>query len=480
MSNPNEDVKNRPVAERDKVPLKEKLTYSCGQVGVGLQEYADNQILNPIFIVGMGISPALMGILGVFYRAWDAITDATMGTITDNTRTRWGRRRPFIFVGSFLMAIAMPLMFLFNPEWDLLYITLWMIVFQLVLTVTQTFYNIPYQSLMLEMTPDTNERTNISACRSYFGIITSFFAGWTLFLCMQPIFQPEGKEAAPIYGAPWVIGGFAILSCILGLLPAFFAKERFYQKTRYQEKVSILQSLKITLCNRPFLLLLGFVLTGIVGSGVVESLGFYLRLYYVCETDMLLFGKVQGLESFLRIGSSIAGIRFFQWLAVKTSKRTTVLIIAALALAGAVSKFFCYTPDMPFLSIVPVVVFLAPTMSAVWMVVLSMVGDVVDDEELRSEERLEGAFTAVFSWTQKVTYSMRSALSGFVVVWAGFDVAKRDQLLPENVVNNMFLLLILVPVVLIGISMVMLKRYPLTNARIQQTRRKLEERRGEI
>jgi len=470
----------RTVAKRDKVPLKEKLAYSAGQVGVGLQEYADNQILNPIFVVGAGISPALMGVLGIFYRAWDAVTDATMGSITDNTRTRWGRRRPFLFAGSFFMSMAMPLMFLFNPEWDLLYITIWMVVFQLVLMATQTFYNIPFQSLMLEMTPDTTERTSISACRSYFGIITSFFAGWTLYLCMQPVFQPDGKEHAPIYGAPWVIGGFAILTCILGLLPPIYAKERFYQTSQNQEKVSIMASMKIALKNRPFLLLLGFVLTGIVGSGVVETIGFYLRLYYVCETDMLLFGKVQGLESFLRIASSIAGIRFFQWLAQRTSKRHTVMVIAGVLMMGAISKFLCYNPGLPYLSVIPIAVFIAPATSAVWMLVLSMVGDVVDDEELKSNERLEGAFSAVFSWTQKVTFSVRSGLSGFIVVWAGFDVAKRDQLLPENVVDNMFLLLVLVPAAMISIAMVMIYRYPLTNARIEDTREKLEQRRGVI
>lgn len=477
---PEEAYSNRQIDPKDKVPIREKIAYGAGQVGVGIQEYADNQVLMPIFVIGMGVSPALMGILGVVYRIWDAFTDATMGWVTDNTRTRWGRRRPFLFVGAFLMAVAMPSMFLFNPTWDLVYITAWMIAFQLILTGTQTFYNIPYQCLMLEMTPDSNERTSISAFRSYFGILTGFFSGWTMWLCMQPIFQPENGEAAAIHGAPWVLGGFAIMACILGVMPAIYAKERFYEAAKKQEKVSIIKSMKLAFGNGPFVKILLFILLGAIGSGVVESIGGYLRIYYVCESDMLLFGKVMGLESTLRIFTSIGGVRFFQWLAEHTSKKKALMVAASLILIGTLSKFVFYSPENPYLSIIPIVVFLAPAISANWLLVMSMIGDVVDDEELNSRERLEGTFSAVFSWIQKVVFSLRSGISGFLVVWAGFDVKKRMESLTSDTVENMFLLLTSVPFVFVTIAIMILVFYPLSTQRIRETRAKLEARRGVI
>lgn len=468
-----------PIAEKahtHKIPLKEKLAFGAGGVGVGIQEYADNQILGPIFVVGMGISPALMGSLALFYRLWDALTDGLMGWATDNTQSRWGRRKPYLFVGSILMSLAMPLMFMFNPNWAVSRITLWMIVFQLILTGTQTMYNIPYQCLALEMSPDSNERTSIQAWRSYFGVVTTLLSGWTLWLCMQSIFQPPGEKASAINGAPWVLGMYAILTCILGMLPVFVVKERTEAKRKKSKRIPILTSIKIALKESNFALLIAFVLTGLVGSGIVEVLGGYLRMYYVCELDMKLYGATVGTESIFRIFTSIAGIRFFQWLSAKTSKRKTLVIAMLTLLTGALSKFIFYTPDMPYLSILPVVLFLAPASSAVWMLILSMIGDIVDEVDLKTGERLEGTFSSVFSWIQKVTFALRSSVSGFLVVFVGFDTAKRKEMLPETVTDKMFLLLIMVPLVFKTLSFISLYFYRITNQSIRETREALDAR----
>lgn len=467
------------VKKEDRVPLKQKITYAMGQVGVGIQEYADNGIIGPIFVIGAGINPALMGVLGMFYRLYDAFTDATMGWVTDNTRTRWGRRRPYLFSASFLMAAVMPMMFMFNPDWELNHIIIWMVVFQLLLTTTQTMYNIPYQCLMLEMTPDTNERTNIGSWRSTIGNLVSIIAGWTWALTLLPIFQPEGiAEPDPLNGAPWVLAGLGIFALLLGIQPAIFNKERTYEAQKRHASVSIVNSMKRTLRNKPFLILLAFILTGILGGSLTGSMGFFVKLYYVCDGSQVLAAKLAGIEGSTRVFLSIGGIWFFRWFSQKTSKINALMWASLLSFLSGLSTFWLYTPENPYLSLIPTYI-MAPAITAKWLLVLSMIGDVVDDEELKTGDRLEGSFSAVFSWVQKVTWSLISAISGFLVVLAGFDVNNREALTPEATMN-MRLFVALLPSALVIVSMAALYFYPLKSKRIWETRETLEARRGKL
>lgn len=157
------------VPENEKVPLKEKAAFAMGGIGVGIQQSADNGIITPIFVLGVGISPVWMSAKAVIERIFDAFTDIFMGWVSDNTRTKWGRRRPYLLLGAFLMALAAPLMFFFDSDWGVGTITLWMLGAGLLLTLSYTVYNIPHRALFMELTPNSQERTNVAAIGAYLG-----------------------------------------------------------------------------------------------------------------------------------------------------------------------------------------------------------------------------------------------------------------------------------------------------------------------
>lgn len=469
--------KNDQVSERDRVPTKEKAAYGAGGIANGIQETADNGLLNPVFVVTMGISPTVMSLCGLFYRAWDAITDLLMGYISDNTRTRWGRRRPYIFGGAILMAMVMPFIFMFDPGWSLSTIILWMIGFQLILTLTNTIYNIPYQSLLIEITSDSNERTSVAAWRAYFGISTQFMVAWVWWLTQRPIFH-RNDDVDILYGAQWVISGFAILVLILGIMPAIFTRERFYKNAVSQAKVSLKSSIKNTFTNKPFLYLIAFVVLFTIGMNANNGLAFYTQLYYVSGGDQGLASSVKGWEGTLRIFTTLAGIPLFHWISKRKSKRYALTLAVMITFLSSISTLVFYTPNYPYLSIVPVL-FLAATISAIWVLIPSMVGDIVDDDELNNGERREGSFASVFSWVLKMAFTLAAALSGPLVELAGFRTAIRHDL-PDDVLWNMRMLLVFIPAILIGSSFFFLSRYPITNERIRGTREKLEGRRGSV
>lgn len=475
------DKKNTPphtIAEKDRVPIKEKIAYGCGGVASGIQETADNKLMNPVFVLGAGISPTMMSLCGLIYRLWDALLDAYMGVLSDNTRTRWGRRRPYIFVGAFLMGISMPIVFLFNPEWDIKWITVWMVGAFLFIYFAQTVFNIPYQAMLLESSQDTNERTNMAAWRSYFGQIVMLFMAWSWYIAQMDFFQIEGAKIPTLNGALWVVSVFAIVVVLLGLMPAVFMKERFYSKIQKQEQLGVWQNFKLTFKNRPFRALISYVLLFLVGFNLQWGLVFYVRYYYVCGGDEKLAAWLSGWESTLQIGMGILGIFFFRWFAQRKGKILAMKLVVICVSTAGVSTYFLYNPAIPYLSIVPGLLF-SPVVSGMWVLIPSMTGDIVDDDELQNSERREGAFASVFSWVVKLALSLATAISGPLIEVAGYTAEMRHDL-PEDVIWNMRMMLVFIPAGVIFCAFFCLTRYTLTTEVIWENRRKLEARRGDL
>ena len=468
--------KRHVVAPEDRVPLKEKAAFGAGGVARGIQETADNMLMNPVFVLGVGIDPRVMSTCGVIYRIFDGITDPFMGVISDNTRSKWGRRKPYIVLGTLLMALSMPLVFSFGQTWSTTAITAWMIGAFLFIYFGQTIFNIPYQAMLLESSPDSHERTNMAAFSAYFGFFVSLIMGWSWFLAQK--FQVETDPIPIVGGAFWVIGGFSILVLLLGFLPAIFLKERYYAKVANQKRLGVIENFRLTFKSKPFLVLITFVLTFFIGFNVKWGLVFFVRYYYVCEGDDALAAKLSGMESSLQAISSICGIAFFTWLSHRIGKLWTLRATAFCLFIVGVAVYWLYNPNYPYLSILPGI-FYGPAMSALWVMIPSMTGDIVDDDELRTGERREGAFASIFSWITKVSLSVAGGLSGFVVAWAGFRPELRDNL-PAEVIDTMRWMLVAVPSSVVFIALVVIFFYPITERVIDENRLKLEARRGKV
>lgn len=479
MADPEKAPGRAPVIKsEDKVSLKEKAAYGCGGISVGMQETADNQILAPVFVVGVGISPAVMSTCGMIYRIWDAFTDAIMGWVSDNARTRWGRRRPFIFIGAILMAAIMPVLFLFDRDWSIPTITAWMIGISLLIYLTQTIYNVPYQALLFESTPDSNERTNVAAWRAYFGLLTQIVVAWTWWLTQRPIFRNEAGEPDVLHGAPFVIGIMSVLVLIFGIMPALFMKERYYHRASKQAKVKLKENFKYTFQNRSFVIILVFALLFTLGTSLHWNLNFYVKLYYVCGGDQQVASTIAGLQSTLQVFASYLGIPLFQWLARRIGKRGSLMTIFVIVGLASASTYVLYTPANPYLTILPFL-FIGPAITGLWVIIPSMIGDAVDEDELKTGERREGAFASIFGWGTKMARSTASLLSGYIVVWVGFEVARRHDI-PMDVLQNMRVALALLPFSGVVLATTALVFYPLNARRVQKNRDELERRRGEV
>lgn len=460
------------------VPMREKLAYGLGSPLDGFAGGAVGAMTNPIFVMMFGISPSLLSLVGILYKVWDAITDVGAGWLSDNARTRWGRRRPFVFVGAIMTGLWMPVIWFFPQGWPTGLLVTWMVGCWMVRDVFASMYNIPMQCLLVEMTPSTKERTNISAIRSYFGNASGLLIGWFWFFTQLSVFNDASGQPDIILGTRWVTAIFAVIVIVAGVIPAFFVKERFYHQAEKQPKISLKENFKFTFTNKPFLLLVCFTLIFTIGTSSKGGLGFFTKMYFVFGGDQKLAATVTGFESTLALVVGLLGIPIFQWLANRYGNRNALMVAMAIVSTASFSTIWTYTPSMPYLTILTGVL-LAPATAGMWVVIPPMLGDIMDYDELRTGERREGSFSAIYSWQLKMAFAIGGGLSGPLVELAGFRISNGNHQ-PEEVIIRMRILLATIPFVLVAISMLLLWRFPLNRKRMAEVNAELVGRRGTI
>lgn len=460
------------------VPMREKLAYSVGSPVDGLASGVVGNMTTPIFVLLMGVSPSVLSLVGVLYRVFDAFTDVAAGWLSDNARTRWGRRRPFIFAGAICTGLWMPVIWFFPQGWPTGLLVTWMVGCWMVRDVFASGWNIPFQCLLLEMTPSAKERTNISAMRSYFGNAAGLLVGWVWFFTQLSVFNDASGKPDIILGARWITSIFAVVVIAIGVLPALFVKERFYHQAEKQPKVSLKDNFRLTFTNKPFVLLVFFTLLFTIGTSSKNGLAFFTKMYYVFGGDQKLAATVAGTESTITLFVGFLGIPIFQWIAKKYGNRNSLMTAMAIVSTASVSTLFTYTPAMPYLTILTGIL-LAPATAGMWVVIPPMLGDIVDFDELRTGERREGSFSSIYSWQLKMAFSIGGGLSGPLVELVGFRVAAGIHQ-PEHVIYLMRILLSFIPLVFVGIAMILLARFPLNRAKMAEVNAELVRRRGEV
>lgn len=454
----------------DAVPLRRR-------IGWGVGGLADNFIMNalgvlvmPIYNIALGMDPVKLGIALFIPRFVDAITDPLMGNISDNTRTRWGRRRPYIVLGAVLSAALLPLLWM--PPWRTDGGMFWyFLVVATVYALTYTIFVVPYTALGYELTSDYDERTRVLAWRMYIGLIGSLTVPWLYKLCLLPIF---GGDA--VLGARWVSVLLAAIIIVTGVLPALTCRES--EETQRQEQVGFLDAVRYTLANRPFLILLGAYVVVICGLFTSGTLGLYVNIYYVCRGDKSFAATIGGIAGTITALTSYVSLPLVTWISTRWGKRHAMMAGLAFAVAGISSLWLTMTPAMPYLQLLSSFV-IGLGLQGCWLMVSSMVADICDEDELRTGLRREGMYGAVTGFALKVSLALTALSGGLALKLSGYDAATAEAsgaVAPEIVVR-LKLLFIGLQVAALLVAMVVFRFYPITRARAEQTRRALDARR---
>ena len=469
------------IAAEDKIPVSQKIAYGFGTVNDMWGNWLYPSIVWPVFNIFLHVNPALVSLALMINRFVDAFSDPIFGWVSDNTRTRFGRRRPYILIGSILAGLSLPALFMVSPDWSEKTIFIYMVISSGIFITIVSCFNMPYQSLGNELTPDYNERTNLFAYKGAIqkiGEVGTFFAATFITLSIfndATTGEPNILAGARIYSL--ILGGIMIVS---GILVFSLVKERYYVRLvdGKQEKVSIWDTIWKALKCRPFVPQLSMALAYGIGTSMVGSLGYYMTVYYVCGGDVPLGSKWNFGMGISGMICGLIGVPTFAWIARKFGKRHAMAAVQFAGIGAFLASWFLYNPNIPWLQLFASGS-IAFTQGGFWMLYGAIGADVIDYDELETGIRREGAFAACGTYIMKLGLAVGIGFSGVVLASTGFDAELGANQSPQAL-KTIRILFLAIPIGGLLLAYVSLKAFGLDRHTMLDIRKQLEQKRGRV
>lgn len=484
---------NRPMhvrtAPEDRAPMAHKLAYGAGAFVNNLLAAASGGMMI-VLNLGLGMNPALVGLLGALPRLTDAFTDPLMGFISDNTRSRWGRRRPYIFAGAIAAGVLFAILWQLPAARSETFYFVWFLVGSILFYMGYTVFATPWVALGYELTPDYNERTRLMGTQNFIGQLAYVVSPWFLWIMNSGRFFRDASGAPDqVAGAAGLAIVVAVVAMGLGILPGIILRERMKAvaeaeaeaeaKTRHglaKNLADFFRGFGVTLANRSFLKLCAATFLVFNGFILISSFAFYVIIYYVCGGHQTEGAKYAGWAGTVGAVSTFGVVAFITWLGTRIGKRRAFFVSTGISIVGYGLKWVCYNPAHPWLVIVP-----APLMAfglgGLFTLMPSMVADVVDTDEIKTHQRREGMFGSIFWWTVKLGLSAALAGGGYLLNATGFDVVY-DGAQAARTIILLRLCDAGIPMVTSALAIWIVATFPITEEKAYEVRQELERRRG--
>jgi GPH family glycoside/pentoside/hexuronide:cation symporter len=465
-------------AAEDRIPLRQKAAYAVGMFVNNLQAGALPAMV-VILNLGLGMNPFLVGLIAAIPRAFDAVSDPMVGFLSDHTRTRWGRRRPYMLVGALLAGLVFALMWQL-PAGQSESFYFWVFLSASILFfLTYTLYATPFVAFGYEMTADYHERTRLHTFANAAGQLVWLGLPW-----FYAIMANENLFRDTVHGARTLAIAVGGTVAVLGIVPAIFCKERALsappsgpKQSLWENTLEFFQGIRTTFRCKPFVKICAATFLVFNGYQLGISFSLYVMIYYLYGGDNSAAGELQGWFGTVTALSTFAVILITGWLGTRLGKRRTFVITIAVSVLGYGLKWFGYDPENPRL-----LLFAAPLVAfgvgSLFTLMGSMIADVCDYDELTTGQRREGVFGAIYWWMVKIGMALAGLLTGVMLNGSGFDVA-----LEEQSERTLFLLRAFdvgVPLITSALAIVIMLKYSITEERAYEIRAELERRRGRL
>ncbi len=470
-------------AAKDKVPVLQKSAFGAGHLVLNLLP-GSLAIFMFFLLTAFGMDPFLAGLLGGLPRIFDAITDPIMGFISDNTNSKFGRRRPYIFIGAILSGIFFILLWQLDETNSQTYNFWYFLIMSMVFLVGNTMFATPLVGLGYEMTSDYNERTRLMAFANTIGQVAWMIVPWFWVLIANPnLFESQavGVRQLSIY-----VGGICLL---LGVLPAIFCKgidsahmenrAKITWKTLFSNLFDLFRGIKEAVKNVPFLRLCGATFLVFNGFQLVASFSYFIIVFYMFDGS---FGDAGNWPAWFSTVTAIITaflvIPIISWLSNKFGKRKAFIISTVISIVGYILKWWGFNPENPWMIFMPVPL-MAFGLGGLFTLMMSMTADVCDLDELNNGmPRKEGTFGAIYWWMVKLGQALALVLGGLVLKLVGFDQNAAVQ--SAETMTNLRIADIIIPAVTAGLAIWVMWKYSLSEERAREIKAELVKRRGEL
>ena len=463
-----------------KVPMGQKIAFGFGMLANQMFP-AILGIFMVVLVEDLGFSGWMWSLVFLFPRIFDAITDPIMGFISDNTKSKWGRRRQYVLIGGILMGLAYIFMWQLTKadgvEYNFWYFFLWSLVFYLGLTI----FSVPYVAMGYEMSDDFHERTNIMAIAQFIGQWAWVIAPLFWIIMYDESWFPSADIAVKEL-AIWV----AIPCAICAMVPAIFIKSNSTLDEDYEplnssnignSLMKIFESFVAAFKIKEFRKLCGATFLIFNAFNTVAALTFFVIVYKLFNGDAGASGIWVSMFGCLgALGTTFIVIPAVAWMSKKLGKKKAFMLSQSISLVGYIMLYFLFIPGKPWMYIIALP-FFSFGIGSLFTIMMSMTADVIDIDEINTGKRREGIFGAIYWWMVKVGYGIAGALSGVIITVVGFnsDLATTDQ---QSAVDGLHAFFCFFPMVGTILAMLIMRNYSITEERAIEIRAELEKRKN--
>ena len=470
---------------KSKVPMGQKIAFGFGMLANQMFPAALG-IFMVVLVQNLGFPGWMWGIIYFFPRIFDSFTDPIMGFISDNTKSKWGRRRQYVFIGAIIMGVSFVIMWQLykdsGVDYNFAYFMFWSFIFYLGLTI----FSVPYVAMGYEMSDDFHERTSIMAIAQWIGQWAWVIAPW--FWVIMYINGDDGwfetAEEATRTLAVWV----GLILMFVAIIPAIFIKSKSTLNEDYADMslknmkgsfneiiLGFKEALKIKpfrkLCISTFLIFNAF--------NTVATFTFFVIVYQLFNGDAeaanagywpSLFGCLGALSTTFIV------IPVVTWMSRKIGKKNAFIWSQGISIIGYIMLWFLLIPGKPYMFIFALP-FFSFGIGSLFTLMMSMTSDVIDLDELNTGKRREGIFGAIYWWMVKFGFAIAGALSGVILTVIGFKegIPATDQ---EGAIIGLRVFFSGLPILGTLIAMYIMKDYDVTEKRALEISAELAKRKG--
>ena len=460
-----------------KVPLSQKVAFGVGMLANQMFPAALGVFL-VVLVQTLGFPPLAWGLIFFAPRAFDAITDPIMGYISDNTRSKWGRRRPYVFIGGIVLGISYIAMWQLYRENTLTFNFIYFMGFSLLFYLGLTIFSVPYVAMGYEMSDDFHERTSIMAVAQFIGQLAWVIAPWFWVILYDPSWFPDADAGVRTLSI-WV----AIPCALMAMTPALFIRSEstldrddfkpINLKAISNSLIEILRATVQAFSIRQFRQLAFATFLVFNSFNIIASFTFFIIVYHLFDGDAEAAGKWPAMHGCVgALFTTFLVIPVVAKVSKTIGKKKTFIITQGISIIGYVLFWFLFIPGTPsaFLYALP---FHSFGIGGLFTLMMSMTADVCDIDEYNSGERREGIIGAVYWWMVKFGHAFAGLLGGVILWLVDFD----PDVATEASLTGLRFFYSFLPIIGVLGAIAVMWRYDITEEKANEIRKALAERR---
>jgi len=460
-----------------KVPMGQKIAFGLGMLANQMFP-AVLGIFIVVLVEKLGFSGLLLGLTYFIPKFYDALFDLIMGYVSDNTKSKWGRRRQYVLAGAVILGVSFAFMWQLYAENGVTYNFIYFLLVSLIFYSGLTIFSIPYVAMGYEMSDDFHERTNIMATSQLIGQLAWVVAPWLWVIMADQSLFPSSDVAVRTL-AVYVAIGCAILAAI----PAIFIPSKSTLNENYSpidlkgilgSFGEIKEGLKASVEIKPFRKIC--IATFLIFNAFQTTAGFsyFIIKYYLFKGNEEGFGLWPTL--FGSVGATVTTLLVIPIVARMSKtigKKKAFLLSQGISIFGYILLYVLFVPGKPYLFLFALP-FFSFGIGSLFTLMMSMTSDVIDIDELNTGKRREGSLGAIYWWMVKFGTAVAGLLSGLILSLVSFVPNAATQ--SDETMFWLRIFFVGIPILGTLTAIWVMRNYDIDEAKAREVRAEIEKR----